>query len=148
MQHGDSGPTPSAGNNSAAVAGAPVVSNTKPIVQPAAAKKAPVQPNNKEAAVTALTATAKDEAPAAQAVPAPPVATTNGSTATSAAEPVKVSPPAPPVAVSAQKPLEVQKPVENKASAASEHDDAPGGFFCCGSKPRKQTNDSKQYDRV
>jgi hypothetical protein len=127
------------------------VSNTKPIVPPAAvAKKAPAQPNNKEAAVTALTASAKEEAPAAQAVPNPPAAATNGhSTATSAAEPVKVSPPAPPAAASTQKPLEVQKPSDSRASTASEHDDAPAsGFFCCGAKPRKQTNDSKQYDRV
>eukprot|EP01034_Spumella_vulgaris_P029847 gene29848-36967_t len=150
MQHGDSGPTPSAGNNSAAVAGAPVVSNTKPAAQPApvvaAAKKAPAQPHNKDAAVTALTASTKEEAPVVAPIPTPPVATTNGhSTTTSAAEPVKVSPPAPPAA-STQKPLEVQKPADSRAS---EHDDdAPGGFFCCGAKPRKQTNDSKQYDRV
>ena len=141
MQHGDSGPTPSAGNNSAATNGAPPVSNTKPaqaapVAAPPAQKAAPVQTNNvPPVAPTPVTVTP----------PAPPAVVE-----TKVAAPVVVAPPAPaPV-----KPLEVQAPApaaptpaapKPVAAPVAHHEPEQGGLFgCC--KSRKQ--DNKQYDKV
>jgi len=138
MQHSDSGPTPSAGNNSAAVAGAPAVSNSKPSSPqtPSAAatsNKGPAQPGNKETPASKP----KEESNAHHNVPTPPAANSNGNH-TSAPEPVKSTPPTPPA--SGTKPMEVQK----TAPASSEQDDAGGFFACCAARK----NDNKQYDRV
>ena len=129
MQHADSGPEPSKGDNSAATAGAPPVSN---VPSSASNPSVPTPPAAKKE-------TPKAPAAAAQP-PTPPVA---------AAAPAKKSPTPAPAATAAPTPAASPAPA---AAAPAPAKTAPvkdegenvggGGFFgCCGSSNR-------HYDQV
>lgn len=125
MQHADSGPEPSKGDNSAATAGAPPVSNAPAAsvpTPPPAAKSAP-SPAKPAAPVAAQPPT--PPAPAAQVAKASPVAT----------------PASAPVAAAAATPAPAAKPVATPAKDEGEHVGGGGFFGCCSSS-------NKHYDQV
>jgi serine/threonine protein kinase len=178
MQHGDSGPTPSAGSNAAAMSGAPAVVNTHPtphtsntpppaVVKPTVTvhHESPPSPSHPPAAATTTTATpAVTQPPHSQPAPAPksssgPVhrspppastTTTTQSTAESA------HPPTPPqtTAAPAVKPLEVQQTpsttpsVSPNAPTKKAEPEVVGGGGLCGCFGGGKKQDNKQYDRV
>jgi len=130
MQHADSGPEPSKGDNSAATAGAPPVSN---VPSSASSPSVPTPPAAKKETPKAPTAVAQP--------PTPPVA--------AAAAPAKKSPTPAPAATAAPTPAASPSPA---AAAPAPAKTAPvkdegenvggGGFFgCCGSSNR-------HYDQV
>lgn len=136
MMHADSGPEPSKGDNSAATAGAPPVSNAPvssvPTPPPAAAAAAKSSPVKTAAAAQPPAPPAAAAAQQAKSSPAPTATPTNTPVAAAAA-------PAAPVAAAAA-------PVAAKAPAAKPDEGenvGGGGFFgCCSS------NAGKHYDQV
>ena len=175
MQHGDSGPTPSQGNNAAALHGAPPVVNSQPShppANPAPVVKPTVTVHDTPPASPTHHAAPAAAAPAPAAAPAvsqPPVSQP-AAAAKPASEPVKrspaqnsapvptpppaaapaattVQPPAPPAA--APKPLEVQHAAPTPAAPAQKPqqqvEEVGGGCGCLGGSKKK---DNKNYDRV
>jgi serine/threonine protein kinase len=129
MNHADSGPEPSKGDNSAATAGAPAVSN----------------PTGSHSTPTAAAASTSKAAPAAAAstasataskLPTPPPAAAAAPAASSPKAPAAATtPPAPPAAAQA---TSAATPVAARSKSTDSQGETAGGgggfFGCCASK--------------